>query len=76
MIISGVLMLRTIVDLNMYPDTNSTDEKAITYYASIGLLVGGSLMTLIGICGSCGALHESQCLLTTVSIKITYFRVL
>ena len=47
----------------------SDTDLSVIYWLCVVLLALGSLMTVIGFLGCCGAARESQCLLGSVSIN-------
>lgn len=64
----GTSAFMTLHELQVSPSGSFEDVKTITYYGAISFLVVGAILSIIGVCGCCGALTESQCLLMTVSM--------
>ena len=65
----GLIILGTMGMLSLKSGVaklSDTDLNVI-YWIAVVLLVLGSLMTIIGFLGCCGAARESQCLLGSVS---------
>ncbi|XP_036426972.1 tetraspanin-2a [Colossoma macropomum] len=65
--LSGSLVLAVGLWLRFDPNTSSLlneDGAPETFFIAVYILIGaGGIMMLVGFCGCCGAVRESQCLL-------------
>ena len=60
----AVVVLSALVFLN---NGNEIDPSTMFFKICVVVIVMGSLLTIVGFIGCCGALFENQCLLGTVN---------